>query len=438
MPSVILAGTTLGTSLSLTGDTSGELQIQTNNGSTTAMTLTTGGNVGIGTSSPSVRLHVVGGTNNPAIFASSDATNSFVAFRYNTSTTFGYVGNGSGVAGGSSGDMAIRSEANLVFASGGSTERMRITSGGNLLLGTTTDTARLTVQPSLVVDTGWKRCVVNGDPSYNLFLDTQWSTAQGVWQRIGQRFADVDSASIEFGPSTAGTIVFNTNSASTERMRITSAGNVSIGTTVSGGKLTVWDGNINVNWGGGYLSSIDRGITILAGGYNDTTNKARVVQIGGVGDNNNRCGWTSYSIKTNGVNNGAEYYIRPVTWTGTAFAEQASAGVYLTDNATSWSSASDERLKDIIEPIIDAANKVSTLRAVIGKYKTDEEGTRRSFLIAQDVQKVLPEAVNKQKDEIGTLSLAYTDVIPLLVKAIQELKAELDSVKAELQTLKGN
>jgi hypothetical protein len=43
MSSVILAGTTLGTSLSLTGDTSGELQIQTNNGATTALTLTTGG-----------------------------------------------------------------------------------------------------------------------------------------------------------------------------------------------------------------------------------------------------------------------------------------------------------------------------------------------------------------------------------------------------------
>jgi hypothetical protein len=44
-------------------------------------------------------------------------------------------------------------------------------------------------------------------------------------------------------------------------------------------------------------------------------------------------------------------------------------------------------------------NKVLQLRTVIGKYKIDEEGTRRPFLIAQDVQAVLPEAVQSQKDE---------------------------------------
>ena len=37
---------------------------------------------------------------------------------------------------------------------------------------------------------------------------------------------------------------------------------------------------------------------------------------------------------------------------------------------------------------------MSQLRAVIGKFKADEEGTRKSFLIAQDVQAVLPEAVS--------------------------------------------
>lgn len=113
------------------------------------------------------------------------------------------------------------------------------------------------------------------------------------------------------------------------------------------------------------------------------------------------------------------------------------AGVYIVNGGTSWAANSDERVKDIIEPITDAANKVSTLRAVIGKYKNDEEGTRRSFLIAQDVQKVLPEAVNVQEDEIGTLGVQYTDLIPLLVAAVKELKTSLDATKAELATLKG-
>jgi hypothetical protein len=120
---------------------------------------------------------------------------------------------------------------------------------------------------------------------------------------------------------------------------------------------------------------------------------------------------------------------------GGAYVMANSNGVRLNNGATSWSSDSDERVKDIIEPITDAANKVSTLRAVIGKYKTDEEGVRRSFLIAQDVQAVLPEAVVAQEDEIGTLSLAYTDTIPLLVAAIQEQQAIITDLKARIETL---
>lgn len=104
-----------------------------------------------------------------------------------------------------------------------------------------------------------------------------------------------------------------------------------------------------------------------------------------------------------------------------------SVGVFLSSGNTSWSATSDETTKDIIEPINDAIKKVSFLRAVIGKYKQDKEGTRRSFLIAQDVQKVLPEAVDaSNKDFLG---LRYTEVIPLLVAAIKELKSEIDILK---------
>ena len=109
-------------------------------------------------------------------------------------------------------------------------------------------------------------------------------------------------------------------------------------------------------------------------------------------------------------------------------------GVTLANGGTSWGSLSDERKKDIIEPIENAAEKISSLRAVIGKYKTEEGGIRRSMLIAQDVQAVLPEAVVENND--GDLILQYTDTIPLLVAAIKELKAELDTVKAELDEAK--
>lgn len=106
-------------------------------------------------------------------------------------------------------------------------------------------------------------------------------------------------------------------------------------------------------------------------------------------------------------------------------------GVYLTNTGSSWNAVSDETAKNIIEPIESGLDKVATLRAVIGSYKNDPDNTPHPFLIAQDVQKVLPEAVSVQDKETGLLGLSYTDVIPLLVSAIKELKAEVDALKAK-------
>jgi hypothetical protein len=142
---------------------------------------------------------------------------------------------------------------------------------------------------------------------------------------------------------------------------------------------------------------------------------------------------TRYTVLA--FNNTASYKAQ-MYWDNTAtqfYVVAGTNGVYLNNNANSWTSVSDERKKDIIEPITNATSKVSTLRAVIGKYKTDAEGTRRSFLIAQDVQAVLPEAVNETEGKEGlVLGLSYTDVIPLLVAAIKEQQAIIESLKARL------
>lgn len=107
-----------------------------------------------------------------------------------------------------------------------------------------------------------------------------------------------------------------------------------------------------------------------------------------------------------------------------------SGGVKLTSGATAWASASDETLKTDLAAIQSGAEKVASLRAVTGRYKTDPEGTSRSFLIAQDVKAVLPEAVSEDAD--GVLSLRYTEVIPLLVAAIKELNARLATVEGKV------
>ena len=109
-----------------------------------------------------------------------------------------------------------------------------------------------------------------------------------------------------------------------------------------------------------------------------------------------------------------------------------SAGVYLSGGgATSWTAVSDERFKENLVPITDAATKVSSLRAVVGNYieSFDPEKTRKPFLIAQDVLAVLPEAVST--DNPDQLGLSMTDVVPLLVAAIKELTARLAALEAK-------
>ena len=111
---------------------------------------------------------------------------------------------------------------------------------------------------------------------------------------------------------------------------------------------------------------------------------------------------------------------------GTLGQNQANGG-------TTWTSLSDETEKTIIEPITNALAKLASVRSVIGRYNIDDVSKRRVFFVAQDWQEILPESVNV--DDSGKLRLAYTDTIPLLAAAIQELKAELDITKAKVAAL---
>jgi hypothetical protein len=121
---------------------------------------------------------------------------------------------------------------------------------------------------------------------------------------------------------------------------------------------------------------------------------------------------------------------------GSGSSAVGTCGVYLTNTGNSWNAVSDERQKNIIEPIENGLEKVNSLRAIIGSYKHDPQNIRRPFLIAQDVQAVLPEAVNVQDEETGTLGMSYTDTIPLLVAAIKELKEIVDAQAVEIAALK--
>jgi hypothetical protein len=93
-----------------------------------------------------------------------------------------------------------------------------------------------------------------------------------------------------------------------------------------------------------------------------------------------------------------------------------------TGNVTAYS---DLRLKKDIEVIPNALDKVSAIKGVT--YTNIDGEERRTGVIAQDIIEVLPEAV--QEDENGMLSVAYGNIVGLLIEAIKELKEEVEELK---------
>jgi len=109
-----------------------------------------------------------------------------------------------------------------------------------------------------------------------------------------------------------------------------------------------------------------------------------------------------------------------------------NSDILTSGNVTAYGAASDIRLKDNIEVIPDALDKVSELRGVTFDYKRDK--SRSTGLIAQELQKVLPEAVYEtnlpeENEEDKVLAIRYGNVVGLLVEAIKELKAEIEELK---------
>jgi hypothetical protein len=111
-----------------------------------------------------------------------------------------------------------------------------------------------------------------------------------------------------------------------------------------------------------------------------------------------------------------------------AYSFYGQGAIYTSGNITAFS---DIRSKENISTIEDGLSKTLTLNGVLYTDKSTQQ--RRTGLIAQDVLAVLPEAVSTNAD--GYYSLAYGNLVGLLVQAIKELNAKVDSLSAKVETL---
>lgn len=154
MASIISAGTTSATALNMSADTSGVLQLASNNG-TVGLTVTTAQRIGIGTTTPTELVQIRSASSDPYLLIGGDARD--CGIKFNATTEF----------------TALRADgANRLFINAGSemrflianTESARLNSSGNMLVGTSTDYGG-----RLQAVTDSSRLISNGNGIYRVF-----------------------------------------------------------------------------------------------------------------------------------------------------------------------------------------------------------------------------------------------------------------------------
>ncbi len=107
-----------------------------------------------------------------------------------------------------------------------------------------------------------------------------------------------------------------------------------------------------------------------------------------------------------------------------------------------YNELSDARMKKDVQPIGDALAIVEQLRGVTFNWDQDADPSmnfddrNHVGFIAQEVEVVLPQAVTTADDERQTKSVAYSEVVPVLVEAIKQQQAQIEALQAEMETLK--
>ena len=89
---------------------------------------------------------------------------------------------------------------------------------------------------------------------------------------------------------------------------------------------------------------------------------------------------------------------------------------------------SDERLKENVETIEDALEKVKQLRGV--EYDHKKTGDHCLGVIAQEVEKIVPDVV--YEDALGVKSVAYMNMVALLIEAVKDQQKQIDELKSLL------
>jgi hypothetical protein len=110
--------------------------------------------------------------------------------------------------------------------------------------------------------------------------------------------------------------------------------------------------------------------------------------------------------------------------TGPAYLLDVAGTIRATGDVIAYS---DARVKENVNTITDALTKVTSLRGVSYTRKDTEDKSEKVGVIAQEVLEILPQVV--QQDDNGNYSVAYGNIVGVLIEAIKELNAKIDRLE---------
>ena len=399
------------------------------------------GNVGIGTTSPATKLQVNGTFASNALW--TDASS--IAYWGNYSTAYGGLTWDAGYA--------------LVFAGGGNTLRLGA-NGGNthIIINTSGNVGIGTTSPSSVLD-------VVGNIEYSGITkgsrgeNKNFSSYDWCWH--GKKYAgyisDIRTKLYEYYYTTTALtdekyvntydadsncrLSFDTDSYTaifTSHIHVKRQFTVSSVTLNGDDPYAIW-----VN--GEYVSGADTCCSGVTYSYTFNVGWHRIDLIfseGGGGDYVSM-GWNpkDYTDYIDAMTpfGPLDFYSNQLTMRGgnvgvgttnPAYKLDISGTIRATGDVIAYS---DARVKDNVTTVENALDKVKSLRGVTYTRKDDDTKSLKVGVIAQEVLPILPEVV--QQDTNGNYSVAYGNMVGVLIEAIKEQQRQIDELKYLLQTI---